>query len=172
LTGLLVTMRGILGAAFGDRVGDLNFAVPLTAVPLLVVTTVLLAFFVAAGMMIFASFARTFKEGQSMVGPFYLLCLLPPLLVQAPDLTLTPKLALIPIANVSLLFRDAIAGRFDLPLVALVLAVEVATVAACLFVARWILQFEEVLIGSYAGSLGKLVKAKLGRRAAEVARDG
>lgn len=174
LTGLLLTMRGILASAFGGaEVEDLVFEVPLAAVPLLVVTTLLLALFIAAGMMIFAAFARTFKEGQSMVGPFYLLCLLPALFVQAPDLTLTARWALVPIANVALLFRDAISGHFDPLLIALVLAVEAVTVVACLAVARWVLQFEEILIGSYSGSLLKFAQQRLRRReAAEVRRDG
>ncbi len=132
----------------------------------MVLCTVLLALFLAAGMMIFAAFARTFKEGQSMVTPFYLVAILPPIMVMSPDLELNLKLALVPIANVALLFRAAIGGEYQWPLIALTLVVELVTVILCLALARLVLGFEDVLTGSYSGSFGKFLKERVLRRQA------
>ena len=99
-----------------------------------------------------------------------IIAMLPPLLTQSPDLTLTPKMALVPIANVALMFREAIAGVYRWPMIGLVLAVQVAAVALCLVLARKVLAFEDVLIGSYSGSFGKFVQERLLKRGAAAAR--
>ncbi len=168
LFAMTLTMRAIMGPLLQGADVALDFQIPYGALPLMALAAVLLAMFIAAGMMIFAAFARTFKEGQSMVGPFYLLCIMPTLLVQSPDLELTPKIALVPIANVALMFREAIAGIYRWPEIAITLLVQVVAVAACLALARWVLSFENVLIGSYSGSFGKFLQSRLsgrGRRA-------
>lgn len=163
LLAMTLTMRAILGPMLGGD-SDLEFQIPFDALPLMALSALLLAMFIAAGMMIFAAFARTFKEGQSMVGPFYLLCILPTLLVTSPDLELTPKMALIPIANVSLMFREAIGGIYRWPEIAITLIVQVVSVATCLAMARWMLSFEDVLLGSHGGSLTKFLKSRFSRR--------
>ena len=118
-------------------------------------------------MMILAAFARTFKEGQGMVTPVYWLALIPLLLGQSSETTLTPATAAIPVGNVALMVRDAVRGIFLWPLVAETLAVAVVTVVLCLLVARAILGFEDFLIGSYDGSFWRFLKDRvLVRRAA------
>ncbi len=165
LLAMALTMRAILGPLLADTDVDLVFQIPFEALPLLALSALLLAMFIAAGMMIFAAFARTFKEGQSMVGPFYMVCIMPTLLVQSPDLELTPKMALIPIANLALMFREAIGGIYRWPAIAITLVVQLAAVAACLALARYVLRFENVLIGSHGGSLAKFLKSRFsGRR--------
>jgi sodium transport system permease protein len=164
LAAMTVTMKSILTPLLGERASELSFQLPLTAIPVIVLGTVLLALFVAAGMMILASFARTFKEGQSLVSPFYLLVFLPLMFLQVPDLEFTPRLALVPVVNVSMMFREAISGRFDWPLIGLTTAVEAMTVAAALRLAAAILRYEDVILGSYAGSFGKFLKGRLLRR--------
>lgn len=160
LFAITLSMRTILASALGDNLGDLSFRIPLSAVPVVLLLTVLLALFVSAGMMLLASFARTFKEGQSLVMPFYLLCLVPTLLVQSPDLRLTPGWALVPISNVTLVFREAISGTFQWPLIGLVLVVELLCIGICLALARWALGFEEVVVGEVPGGLGKFLQQK------------
>lgn len=170
LLAMTLSMRVILGPMLRGETG-LKFQIPYAALPLLALTAVLLALFIAAGMMIFASFARNFKEGQSMVGPFYMLCILPALFVVSPDLELDFKLALIPIVNVALVFRQTIGGVYDWPLIALALAVTALTVAACLALARFILGFEDLVLGSYGGSPLKFLETRLlGRRARQRSR--
>ncbi len=162
LTALTLSMSSILAPMLGDA--SLEFKIPFRALPLLGLSAVLLAMLIAAIMMIVAAFARTFKEGQSMVGPVYMLCILPTLLVQSPDLELTPKLAMVPIANVMVLFRELISGIYRWPMIALTLGAQMVMVAVCLLFARTVLSYEDVLIGSYSGSFGKFLKRRLLRR--------
>ncbi|MCP4663797.1 MAG: ABC transporter permease [bacterium] len=155
------SMRAIMAPMLGDDPGELSFQIPLVALPVMAVAAMMLALFLAAGMMLFASFARTFKEGQSMVGPFYMLAIIPPLFVQSPDLELNLKLALIPIVNVVMVLREAIGGHFNWPLIGVTVVVEFVTVVLILGLARRVLQFEDVLLGSYSGSLGKFLKQRV-----------
>jgi ABC-type Na+ efflux pump permease subunit len=161
LTAMLLSMKSVLAPLLGGVAGGMSFRIPLSAVPLIVLVTVLLALFVSAGMMILASFARTFKEGQSMVSPFYMACFVPVIFLQVPGLKLTPVLALIPVVNVAMVFREAISGVYRWPLIFLTLAVETVCIALALWIAVTILRYEDFLIGSYGGSFGKFLKERL-----------
>lgn len=165
LFALTLSMGSILQPLLGDERSDLSFEMPLEALPLIALASLLLAFFIAAGMLLFASFARTFKEGQSMIGPFYLVCLLPPMLVNSPDLELTFGWALVPVANVALMIRGFFLGQYPWDLMAVVFAVEMVTVLLMLWLVRWVLSFENVLSGSYGGDFFKFLKSRLGRNA-------
>jgi ABC-type Na+ efflux pump permease subunit len=157
LAAMTLTMSAVLAPLLGEDGAGLEFRIPFAGLPLLAAAAVLLALFIAAGMMVFAAFARNFKEGQSMVSPFYMVCILPALFVQSPDMTLGPGTALVPIVNVALLFRDAISGVFHWPAIALTFAVEAATIAVCLAAARFVLGFEDVMTGTHSGGLGKFL---------------
>jgi sodium transport system permease protein len=165
LTAMMLSMKAVLAPLFGDGAQGMTFRIPLSAVPLIVLVTVLLALFVSAGMMILASFARTFKEGQSMISPFYFACFLPIMFLQVPGLKFTPVLAMIPVVNVAMVFREAIAGVYHWPLIILTLAVETVCIVLALWLAIAILRYEDFLIGSYSGNFGKFLKERLiGRR--------
>ncbi len=75
-------------------------------------------------------------------------------------------MAAIPIVNVTLLFRSAIQGIYPWTAILVTLVVEAATIVLLLALARRVLTYEDVIVGSYEGSLGKLVKDRLlpGRR--------
>jgi len=139
----------------------LSFTIPLLALPVMAMGAVVLALFFAAGMMILASFARTFKDGQAMVQPVYWLVLLPLFLGQQSDLTLTPAIAAVPVANVAMMIRDALNGVFLWPLIAQSLAVNLILVAAFLWVARRVLAFEDFLMGSFDGSFWRFLKERI-----------
>ncbi len=155
------SMKAILTALVGDDVSGLTIRLPLASVPVIVLGAALMALFIAAGMMILASFARTFKEGQSMVGPFYIAMILPLMFLQVPDIEFTPTLAAVPIANVTLMFREAIAGIYQWPQIGITIAVEVVTIALALAAAAKVLQYEDFVLGGYSGSFGKFFKQRL-----------
>jgi len=161
---MTATVGAVLRPLLGGAGGGVEVEYPLLAVPVMVVGAVILALFFAAAMMILASFARSFKDGQSMVTPIYWLALVPLIVVQAPDQRLTPALALVPVANVALMIRDAIQGFFPWLLILESLGVGLALVAVCLVLARWILGFEDVLVGSYEGSFWRFVRERRAER--------
>jgi len=167
LAAMLLSMKSIMAPLMRERTDSLSFQIPLLSIPVIILVTVLLALFVAAGMMILASFARTFKEGQSMVSPFYIAVFLPILFLQVPGIEFTVGLALIPVVNVAMVAREAIAGTFHWPLIGITLAGEVLCVLLALWLAAAILRYEDFLMGSYGGSFGKFLKERLlggGRR--------
>jgi sodium transport system permease protein len=164
LIAVIATIRPIFGPLLNRAGHVFETSVPLAALPAAVLGAILLAGFVAAGMMIFASFARTFKEGQAMVTPFYMLILVPVVFLQAPGLTFSIPLALVPVINVTLVIRDAFSGRFQWTAMAVTVAASIALIALCLRLAAFIVQFEDVMLGSYSGSFIKFIRQRLLRR--------
>lgn len=161
---MTVSMRTLVANLFAGAESALKLRVPLQAIPIMVVAAVLLAGFVAAGMMIFASFARNFREGQSMVTPFYLVILLPVLVLNDPGIELTPRLALIPVVNVALVMRDSFGGTFAWLPIALTLVTSLVTIALCVALAVRILRFEDVVTGTYGGNILRFLRERVLRR--------
>ena len=161
---MMLTMKSILAPLLGENSEEITFSIPLGSIPLILLVTVLLAMFIAAGMMILASFARTFKEGQSMVSPFYIATFMPVFFLNAPGMEFTPALALIPIVNVMMVFREAVAGIYHWPLIGLTLIVESLCIVLALGLATAILRYEDFLLGSYSGNFAKFIKQRLLRR--------
>ena len=112
LSAMMLSSRALLAPVLVNARVPIDLSVPWAAIPIALAGAVLLALFVAAGMMILASFARTFKEGQSMITPFYMLVLLPVFFLQVPGLRLTIPLSLVPVVNVTLMIREAITGSY------------------------------------------------------------
>src|ERR1017187_6704896 len=77
LLAIAVTMRPVLAPLMAQTGRMFDYTIVPAALPMAALGALLLAGFVAAGMMIFASFARTFKEGQAMITPFYMLTIVP-----------------------------------------------------------------------------------------------
>ncbi len=163
VTAMTFSMRTVL-APLGGQIGNMSFQIPLRSLPVIALGVVLMALFIAAGMMTLASFARNFKEGQSMVSPFYLIIILPVSFLQTPGLEFSTRMALIPVVNVTMMFREAITGVFHWPLIALTVAVEIVCVGIALKLATTILGNEDVVTGSYQGSFGKFFKERLMKR--------
>jgi ABC-type Na+ efflux pump permease subunit len=111
--------------------------------------------------MILASFARNYKEGQSMVAPFYVALIIPIMFLQTPGIEFTRRLALIPVANVTMMIREAIQGIYHWRLIGITLVVEAVCVALALRVAMMVLKHEDFVMGSYTGSFGKFAKERL-----------
>jgi sodium transport system permease protein len=125
------------------------------------VAALLLAGFVAAGMMIFASFARTFKEGQAMIMPFYMLIIVPVVFLQVPGIKFTPTLACVPIVNVTLMVREALSAAFHWLPIGLTVASSLLVIGLSLRLATFLLQFEDVVLGSFNGSFNKFIRQRL-----------
>ncbi len=160
-----LSMRTLMAPLLGDRLQNVAFAIPWTAVPLIVVVTMLLALFVSALLMIVASFARTFKDAQSLAGPFVtVMILVPAVFMQFPGLELTTWLACVPIINVCLVFREAIGGVYHWPQIGLTLVMEVLYIWIVLRFATAITHYEDIMTGSYEGGFTGFLKHRLLRR--------
>ena len=161
LFAMMISMGTVLAPMIETGRGNSSLQIPLKAAPVILIGAALLALFVAAGMMILASFARNYKEGQSMVGPFYVALIIPIMFLQTPGLAFTPRLALVPVANVMMMMREAIQGIYHWPLIGITVAVEAACVVLALRLAILIVRHEDFLLGRYNGSFGKFAKERL-----------
>jgi sodium transport system permease protein len=173
MTAMVATMKPVMAPLLARAGEKIEFTVPLVALPVLLAGAVLLAAFVAAGMMIFASFARTFKEGQAMITPFYLVIIMPAVMLNVPGMTFSTVLAVIPVVNLVMMIREAISGVFHWPQIGITVAVSAALIVASLRLASFILRFEDVMIGSFGGSFAKFFSTRvLGRGAVKAPAEG
>ncbi|HZC65570.1 MAG TPA: ABC transporter permease, partial [Candidatus Dormibacteraeota bacterium] len=95
-----------------------------------------------------ALFAKTYKEAQSYLTPMTFLVIIPAVAALLPGIDLTPKLALVPILNVSLLCKELIAGTYHWNFIAIIFASTCVYAGAALFIAIKMFQRESVLFRS------------------------
>lgn len=158
---ITISMRTILGPLMGERAEGMSFTIPITAFFLIIIVTFFLAMFVGALMMIVATFARTFKEAQSMVSPIMMIMVLPGVFLQIPGIEFSMQLALVPIVNICLLLRECIAGVYHWPQIGLTVLTEFIGIGIMLWLATALLKFEDVVVGGYDGNLIQFIKKRM-----------
>ncbi|MFN7971566.1 MAG: ABC transporter permease subunit [Acidobacteriota bacterium] len=83
---------------------------PLTAL-VLVGSLLVLGLAITPLMMGLAFLAKSFREGQSYVGPVYAILIAPIVIASLPGIRLTPALALVPMVNLTVGLREAVEGK-------------------------------------------------------------
>jgi len=131
-------------AGEGDAVLHIGFGAALSvfiiAIPLAVLfSSVLIAI---------ATFAKSYKEAQSYIMPIIFLVIIPAIAAMLPGVELNPKLALVPILNVSLLCKELVIGTYHWNYIAIIFASTSVYAAAALFLAVKMFQREDVLFRS------------------------
>jgi sodium transport system permease protein len=102
----------------------------------------------SAALFTIALFAKTYKEAQSYLTPMTFLIIIPAVAAMLPGIELTPKLALVPILNVSLLCKELIASTYHWNYVIIIFASTCVYASAALFIAIKMFQRESVLFRS------------------------
>ncbi|MBN1351132.1 CPBP family intramembrane metalloprotease [candidate division KSB1 bacterium] len=97
--------------------GKLDFALSPQVIVILFIMLIPLALFVSAAILGVSLFARSFKDAQNLITPFYLLLIFPTFFALTPGIELNMTLALIPILNVCLLFKELLLGNFQYDLI-------------------------------------------------------
>lgn len=115
-------------------------AVFLMALPLSVLFSALL--------MTIALFAKTYKEAQSYLTPLTFLVVIPAIAAVLPGVELTPKLALIPVLNTSLICKEIITGTYHWGAIFNIFASTCVYAAIAIFLAVKTFQRESVLFRS------------------------
>ncbi len=95
-----------------------------------------------------ATFAKSYKEAQSYITPLIFIVVLPAIAAMIPTIELDPKLALIPVLNVSLLCKELVIGTYHWNYIALIFASTCVYAAVALFLAVKMFQRESVLFRS------------------------
>jgi len=102
----------------------------------------------SAVLMTIALFAKTYKEAQSYLTPMTFVVVIPAVAAVMPGVELTPKLALIPILNTSLICKEIITGTYHWNSIAIIFASTCVYAAAAIFLAVKTFQRESVLFRS------------------------
>jgi sodium transport system permease protein len=102
----------------------------------------------SAALFTIALFAKTYKEAQSYLTPMTFLIIIPAIAAMLPGIELTPKLALVPILNVSLLCKELVASTYHWNYISIIFASTCVYAAAALFIAIKMFQRESVLFRS------------------------
>jgi sodium transport system permease protein len=107
-----------------------------------------LAVMFSAALMTISLFAKSYKEAQSYIQPLMFVVIIPAVASVLPGIELTPKLALIPILNASLLCKELVAGTYHWNYIAIIFLSTSIYAAAALFLAVKMFQREDVLFRS------------------------
>ena len=107
-----------------------------------------LAVLFSAVLMTIALFAKSYKEAQSYLTPMTFLVIIPAVASLLPGVELTPKLALVPILNTSLVCKEIMTGTYHWNSIALIFASTCVYAGVALFLAFKTFQRESVLFRS------------------------
>lgn len=110
-----------------------------------------LAFLISAVMMAVSVLARSFREAQNFVTPVFVLILFPAGVAALPGTKLTAVTQVIPITNVSLLFKELMTGGGSLDSAFIVFISTAVYALLALVVAGWMFQREEILLSEEKG---------------------
>ena len=127
---------------------SLALNVGLTAAVAVFLMALPLAVLFSAVLMAIALFAKSYKEAQSYITPMTFVVVIPAVASLMPGVELTPKLALVPILNTSLVCKEIISGTYHWNSIALIFASTCVYAAVGLFLAFKTFQRESVLFRS------------------------
>ena len=125
ITGVLnlVSMFATYSLGFvslGPLSEKLSFGLSPAVAVVLLIMLVPLALFISAAMLSVCLFTRSFKDAQNLVTPFFLVLMLPGFFAMTPGIELGEGLALVPILNICLLFKELLLDHFQYNLIFLV----------------------------------------------------
>lgn len=127
---------------------SLNLNLGLTSVVAVFFMALPLAVLFSAVLMTIALFAKTYKEAQSYLTPLTFLVVIPAVASVMPGVELTPKLALIPVLNTSLVCKEIITGTYHWYSIILIFTSTCVYALAAIFLAVKMFQREDVLFRS------------------------
>ena len=134
------------------RAIDLSmFHISVGSVATIFLILVPLAFFICSVMMSIALLARSFREAQNYVTPFFIFIMLPGMIAAMPGMELSPTTMFIPIANVALLLKDLLMEKATLELTFGVFLCTGVYALLSLVVAVWMFQREDVILSQEKG---------------------
>ena len=118
------------------------------AVASVIILAVPLSVLFSAGLFTIALFAKSHKEAQSYIAPLMFLVVIPAVSAMLPGVELTPKLAIVPLLNVSLLCKELVTGEYHWNFIILIFLSTCVYAAGALYLAVKMFQRESVLFRS------------------------
>jgi ABC-type Na+ efflux pump permease subunit len=140
--------------------GSIEVQVPVRAMLQAAPLLLLFAFFVSSVLTGLSGLARTFKDGQALLGPVQILFIMPGLAGALPGVELTPFLASVPVVNVVLCFRSLLRSEFHLLEYAVTAVSLTALSLAAILISLW-MQSRETLVLGESGSTWDTIRGLL-----------
>ena len=128
--------------------GGLQMHIGIGAALSVFIMAIPLAVLFASVQLMIASFAKTYKEGQTYLVPLIFVVIIPAIAAMLPGVDLNAKLSLVPILNVSLLCKELVIGTYHWSYIGIIFASTCAYAAVALFLAVKMFQRESVLFRS------------------------
>ncbi|MBI2432105.1 MAG: CPBP family intramembrane metalloprotease [Candidatus Hydrogenedentes bacterium] len=144
-------MLSQFSAAVKDATFVEGFQLPLEAFFIILLVMIPLGFLLSSMMMSVAVMARSFKEAQNYITPFFLIVLLPAFMAGIPGTELTPFSEFVPIYNVVLLFRELMTDKATVDEAVSVFVSTAAYASLALWFSAWLFQREEVVLSEERG---------------------
>jgi sodium transport system permease protein len=143
-----VQHSGFLDALSDDGQPPPHFSLGIKTIASVVIMAIPLSVLFASGLMTIALFAKSHKEAQSYIAPLMFIVIIPAIAAMIPGVELTPKLAIVPLLNVSLLCKELVSGDYHWNFIVLIFVSTCAYAAGALFIAVKMFQRESVLFRS------------------------
>jgi len=135
----------LLGVTNGTADEALQITITGKAIVSIFFVVLPLAVFFSAALLALSLFAKSFKEAQSYISPLMNVLGLPAIAALLPGVELTPKLALVPVLNTSLVSKEIITGIYRWDLIALIFLSSSAYAVAALAIAVKLFHREDML---------------------------
>ena len=146
LFAMLVSIRSIVAPLLREN-SEITFSIGPVTLFILLIGVVCVSFFVAAALLVCSIFARTFREGQALTTPMFMLIALPVLPLSDPGLKLTSGLAFVPLVNLALVWRQALQGEYHLPYILQTLGTLILLIIVALWLGSRLLRNESLMSG-------------------------
>lgn len=140
-------------SALSEGAGKFNLGSFGPAILISIVCIIAFALFMSAVVMCVCAFAKSFKEANNYITPLTLVVILTGYIGFIPNVELTSKTALIPVANICLLMKNLLVFKYDFTLILMVLLSNIIYA----FIAVWFLgriyNSESILFGESASGI-------------------
>ena len=124
----------------------IRVVLPASSVLLVVAGALATAFFFAAIVMLAAATARTYREGQAVLGPLYLVAMLPGIAVAISREPFGLTQAVVPMLNSAALFKSALSGEMPAGPIAVTFAVLLLGAALVLALAARVASRDDIFV--------------------------
>lgn len=142
-----------MASSYTDTSGGISLGRFAPAILVGVLCVFAFAVFISAITMCVTAFARTYKEANNYITPLSLVVMFASFIGFIPNIKLSEKVALIPVANISLLIRDMLSFKYDAEVVFLVLLSNIFYGLAAIWVLGRIYNSEAILFGESAAGV-------------------
>lgn len=139
--------------ALSEDMGSFHVESFIPAVLISVVCVIAFALFISAVVMCVCAFAKSFKEANNYVTPVTLVVMLTGYIGFIPNVELTSKTALIPVANVCLLMKNLMVFKYDFTNILAVLLSNIIYAFIAVWVLGKIYNSESILFGESASGI-------------------